>query len=87
MRRTKCFRQRSRVAAILSLLVAKVDPMIEIVAGDDLPDLLFVIVNRAGCHIDRPASGRSDCRLDSLSALIVISRMRRPSADAGASVV
>ena len=44
--RTKCFRQRSRVAAILSLLVAKVDPMIEIVAGDHLPDLPFVIVDR-----------------------------------------
>jgi hypothetical protein len=39
MRCTKCFRQRSRVAAILSLLVAKVDPMIENVAGDHMPDL------------------------------------------------
>jgi hypothetical protein len=45
MRCTKCCRQRSRVAAILSLLVAKVTPMIEIVAGDHSPDLPFVIVD------------------------------------------
>ena len=26
--------------------------MIEIVAGDHVPDLPFVIVNREGCHVD-----------------------------------
>jgi len=58
MRCSKCFRQRSCVAAILSLLVAKVDPMIEIVAGDLSPDLPFVIVNREGCHIDLTGIGQ-----------------------------
>ena len=43
---------RSRCAAILSLLVATVISMIEIVAGNHVPDLPFVIVNREGCHVD-----------------------------------
>jgi hypothetical protein len=52
------FSFRSRCAAILSLLVAKVTSMIEIVAGEHVPDLPFVIVDgRAATQSISPGSG------------------------------
>ena len=62
------------------------DPMIEIVAGDHVPDLPFVIVDRAGLprrpHRDRGALGRPDRRLGPLGAA---RQRRRPISGASRS--